>query len=334
MEQTSTSTPRLVVSDFAFAPADRQRLATVLGASALLVVEGHQALREALGAHRETDVVCSFRPPSDVLQFAPNLRWLAQPSAGIEHLVELGLVRVGGPVVTTATGIHAVPIGEFVLGLMLQWARHWPTMYALRRERAWPDHAGWEALRGRELAGATLGVIGLGAIGRQVARFGRALGMRVLAVRQSARPGDHDSDADELLGPDQLGRLLGAAEYVVIAVPSTPATHHLIGAAQLAQMRPTAFLINIARGALVDEAALIAALRAGQLAGAGLDVFAEEPLPPESPLWGMPNVVLSPHLAGATDRYSQRFTDLFIENIGRWRAGQPLRNQVDPTRGY
>jgi phosphoglycerate dehydrogenase-like enzyme len=128
--------------------------------------------------------------------------------------------------------------------------------------------------------------------------------------------------------------LLGEAEYVVIAAPSTPTTRHLIGAAQLARMRPTAFLINIARGALVDEAALIAALQSGQIAGAGLDVFAEEPLPPESPLWRMPNVILSPHLAGATNRYSQRFTTLFIENIGRWRAGLPLRNQVDPARGY
>jgi phosphoglycerate dehydrogenase-like enzyme len=334
MSQPAAATPRLVISDFAFAAEDARRLSAVLGAEALLVVEGQGAVREALRAHPEADVLCSFRPPAESIELAPGLRWIALPSAGAEGVLEQGLVRMGGPVVTTASGIHAVPIGEFVLGLMLQWARRWPELWRLRQAHAWPDHAGWEALRGRELAGATLGVIGLGAIGRQVARFGHALGMRVVAVRHSAHPGDHDADADILLGPDQLGQLLGEAEYVVIAAPSTPATYHMIGTDQLARMRPTGFLINIARGALVDEAALLAALRSGQIAGAGLDVFTEEPLPADSPLWQMPNVILSPHISGATNRYSQRFTDLFLENIRRWRAGEPLRNQVDPARGY
>jgi phosphoglycerate dehydrogenase-like enzyme len=323
-----------VITDFAFRPEDLDRLQAILGSRSLLHVQRGDALREALRNNPAVDVVCSFRPPVETANLAPNLRWIALPSAGAERVVAQGLVQPEGPVVTTANGVHAIPIGEFVLGLMLQWARNWPELNALRREHAWPDHARWERLRGTELHGATLGVIGLGAIGRQVARFGRVLGMHVVAARQSAQPGATDRDVDVLLPSGAIGELLAQSDYVVIAVPSTPATHHLLGHEQLARMKPTAFLVNIARGQIVDEGALTAALTSGRLAGAGLDVFEEEPLPPESPLWGMPNVILSPHISGATNRYSERFTDLFLENVRRWRAGEPLLHRVDPARGY
>ncbi len=327
--------PQLVVSNFTFAPDDQRRVEESLGAGALVLVHGgRDALREALLAHPEADVVVSFFPPADLFSIAPHLKWIALPSAGADHAIRAGIVQRGGAVVTTASGIHAAPIGEFVLSLMLMWVRHWPQMVDYQRAGTWPDTAGRERLHGRELDGATLGVIGLGAIGRHIARLGRVFGMRIIATRRSASAGASDPDADLLVPADKLGDLLAASDYVVVSVPATAQTQHLIGANELRMMRRDAFLINISRGSAIDEAALIAALTDGVIGGAGLDVFATEPLPAESPLWQLPNVIISPHVAGNTDQYSRRFTDLFLENLARYRAGEPLRNVVDLARGY
>jgi phosphoglycerate dehydrogenase-like enzyme len=327
--------PQLVVSNFTFAPDDQRRMETALGPGALALVQGgRDALREALVAHPEADVVASFFPPADLLAIAPNLNWIALPSAGADHAIRAGIVQPGGPVVTTASGIHAVPIGEFVLSLMLMWVRHWPQIIDYQRAGTWPDSAGREQLHGRELDGATLGVIGLGSIGRHIARLGRAFGMRIVATRRSASAGTSDPDVDMIVPPDRLGDLLAAADFVVVSVPATEQTRHLIGANELREMRHDAFLINISRGSAIDEAALIAALTNGVIGGVGLDVFETEPLPAESPLWQLPNVIISPHVAGNTDQYSRRFTDLFLENLARYRAGEPLRNVVDLGRGY
>ncbi len=327
--------PQLVVSNFTFAPDDQRRMEEALGAGALLLVRGgRDALREALVAHPKADVVASFFPPADLLALAPHLRWIALPSAGADHAIRAGTVQPGGPVVTTASGIHAAPIGEFVLSLMLMWVRHWPQIIDYQRDATWPDAAGREQLHGRELDGATLGVIGLGAIGRRIARLGHAFGMHIVATRRSASAGASDPDADLLIPPERLGDLLAASDFVVVSVPATQQTRHLLGANELRMMRRDAFLINISRGSAIDEAALIAALTNGIIGGAGLDVFETEPLPAESPLWRLPNVILSPHVAGNTDQYSRRFTDLFLENLARYRAGEPLRNVVDLARGY
>ncbi len=326
--------PRLLVGDFDFAPEDRARLEGALGPDALLLVRGRKALRDALAAHPETEVVSSFFPPDETLELAPHLRWIALPSAGADHALRAGLVRAGGPVVTTARGIHAVPISEFVFSVMLLWVRHWPQMLALQHAHDWPAQERRAALTARELHGASLGLVGLGAIGRRVAQLGRCFGMRVVATRRGAVPGETDPDVDELLPLDRLDTLLAQADFVVIAVPSTPATHHLIGAPQLTAMKPSTFLINIARGSVIDEHALVEALRAGAIAGAGLDVFENEPLPAGSPLWDMPNVFISPHISGANPAYSRRFTDLLLDNLARYRAGQPLRNAVSLDRGY
>lgn len=331
---TESDQPRLVVSNFAFEPDDRARLEESLGEGRLLLVEGRDELRDALSIHPEADVVCTFGPPPDTLSLAPNLRWIALPSAGADGAIRAGLVRPDGPIVTTANGIHSVPISEFVLSLMLMWVRHWPRMIDLQRAAMWPDHAGWESLSGWELHGATLGIIGLGAIGRHIARLGHAFDMRVMATRRSATADQTDPDVDTLVPPDRLGDLLSASNFVVLSVPATNETQHMIGANELHAMRRDAFLINISRGSIIDEAALIAALQDGTIGGAGLDVFETEPLPADSPLWRMPNVIISPHLAGNTNQYSRRFTDLFLENIRRYRAGEPLRNVVDPERGY
>lgn len=329
-----TDLPRLVISNFEFAPADRARLEDALGVGRLVLVQGRDALRDALITHPGCDVVCSFFPPADTLTLAPNLRWLALPSAGADRVVREGLVQPGGPVVTTSSGMHAAPIGEFALSLMLMWVRHWPEMIDLQRAATWPSHEGREALAGHELSGSTLGIIGLGAIGRYIARLGRAFGMRIVATRRSAAPGDSDPDADTLVPPGHLADLLAASDFVVVSVPATAETRHIIGADELRQMRGNAFLINISRGSTVDEATLIAALTDGTIAGAGLDVFETEPLPADSPLWRLPNVIISPHVAGDTDQYSRRFTDLFLDNLARYRSGEPLRNVVDPARGY
>ena len=326
--------PRLLVSDYHFAPEDRARLAAALGPDALLLVGGRSALRDALAAHPETEVVSSFFPPDETIELAPRLRWIALPSAGADEALRAGLVREGGPVVTTSRGIHAVPISEFVYSVLLMWVRHWPQMLALQHAHDWPAQERRAALTARELNGATLGLVGLGAIGRRVAQLGRCFGMRVIATRRGAASGTTDPDVDALFPLAQLDTLLAQADFVVIAVPGTPATYHLIGAPQFHAMKPSAFLVNIARGSVIDEPALVEALRSGAIAGAGLDVFENEPLPADSPLWDMPNVFISPHISGATPVYSHRFTDLLLENLARYRAGQPLRNVVNLERGY
>lgn len=324
--------PRLFVTDYSFAEPDRDRLRSAIGAEcALFVTRGE--LRDAFVAHPEADVLCTLGPPRWIYDEAHALRWIALSSAGADYAIEHGLVRPHGPVVTTASGVHAAPISEHVFALLLMWVRSWPTFYDLQRRGEWPAER-WSSWQPRELHGATLGVIGLGAIGREVARIGRSFGMRVLAMRHGARADEADADADELYPPERLHDLLARVDYAVIAAPATAATHHLIDAAALASMKPDAFLVNIARGSLVDEQALVAALESGRLGGAGLDVFEHEPLPPESPLWRLPNVILSPHVAGLTDQYSRRLTDLLLDNLAQFRAGQPLRNVVDPTRGY
>lgn len=328
-----TAAPELLISDYRFDDEDRARLTDALGAEHLLLVREHAALRDAISAHPAMDVLCTFGPPADTLAIAPNLRWVALASAGADGALRAGLVRPSGqPIVTTASGVHAVPISEHVFGVLLMWAHRWPALLALQREARWPESR--TELRADELHGATLGLIGLGAIGRRIAHLGRAFGMRVVATRRSAAPGAADPDVDELLPVARLLDLLRQADYVVIAAPDTAETRRLIGADELAAMKPTAFLVNIARGGIIDEDALIAALQTHVIAGAGLDVFAHEPLPPESPLWRLPNVIASPHISGLTASYSRRFTDILLDNLARYRAGQPLRNLVHADRGY
>jgi phosphoglycerate dehydrogenase-like enzyme len=332
---TGQSSAPLIISDYAFSEADRERLEARLGPGRLVLVKSNSGLPEALSAHPDADVLCTFFPPADTLERVPGLRWVALTSAGADGAVRANLLRSDGkPVVTTASGVHAVAISEFVFSLLLMWTRHWPRLLEQQRERRWPDRRSWLALQGNELAGATLGIIGLGAIGRQTARLGRAFGMRIIALRRSVREGERDADVDELYPMTGLRDLLAAADYVVVAVPGTDQTRHLIGDEELRAMKSSAFLVNIARGMVIDEEALVAALRDGVIAGAGLDVFEREPLPEDSPLWTMPNVIIAPHLSGNSATYSRRFTDLFLDNIERYRQGLTLRNVVDPTLGY
>jgi len=261
-------------------------------------------------------------------EFAPRLRWVQATSAGIGPLlVRTGLIH--SPITfTTASGIHAVPLAEFVLMAMLWFAKGGPRMIQ--------DQAAhhWERTCARELRGATVGLIGLGGVGAEVARACRAVGLRVVATKRTpAGPGANEV-VDRLVPPSQISALLRLADVLVLAVPQTPQTAGLIGRAELELLPPGAILINIARGAVVDERAMIDALRSGRLAGAALDVFAEEPLPESSPLWDMPNVLISPHSASTVDTENAKLTELFCDNLERYLRGAQLRNVFDRARLY
>jgi phosphoglycerate dehydrogenase-like enzyme len=230
---------------------------------------------------------------------------------------------------TTASGVHAVNMSEFILMMMLALAHRMNGAYNMMRRRHWDDTP--RLFMPYELNGATVGLIGYGAIGRQTASACRHLGMHVLALRRSAQP---EHAGMTFYGREQLSGFLGRCDFVVLSAPLTAETYHIIDEAALAAMKPTAYLVNIARGNLVDEPALIEALRQHRLGGAALDVFAREPLPDDSPLWQLDNVILTPHIAGITPNYERRAAALFVDNIRRFVAGQPLKNKVDFSRGY
>jgi phosphoglycerate dehydrogenase-like enzyme len=267
--------------------------------------------------------------PPDIGGRAPKLRWAQITAAGVEDLLDSELIR-SGVTLTTASGIHAVPIGEYVMGVMLAFAKGLPGAMRAQAERTWRPYLA------EELCGKTMGILGLGAIGGYVAKLAKADGMRVLAVRRSVqqRAEGREAGVDEILPPSDVPYLLSQADYLVIAVPLTPESRGLIGERELRLMRPTARLINVSRGAVVDEAALVRALKEGWIAGAALDVVQQEPLPPDSELWGMDNVILTPHISGGTPVYMERAVELFSDNLRRYLAGEPLRNAVDVKRGY
>jgi phosphoglycerate dehydrogenase-like enzyme len=293
--------------------------------------EEAQASLAAVLAEMEVLFTSPLMPP-DLGERAPNLRWVQLTSAGADRLLDSPLVR-GDVTVTTASGIHAVPIGEYVFGVMLAFAKGLPGAMRAQAERTWRPYLA------EELHGKTVGIIGLGAIGGYVAKLAAADGMRVLAIRRSAagrKTGGETGNPDvgELLPPSDLPYLLSQSDYVVIAVPLTAESRGLIGEAELRSMKPTARIVNIARGSVIDEPALIRALTEGWIAGAALDVFEREPLPAESALWALDNVLLTPHISGGTPRYMERAVDLFCDNLRRYLDGRPLLNVVDPERGY
>lgn len=252
---------------------------------------------------------------------APRLRWIQLTSAGADH-VDPAPLRTRGVTLTTAQGVQARPIAEFVLASILAWAKDVPSLVRRQQSRTWSR----DTLL--EVTGRTVGILGFGAIGLEVAALVRAVGMRVIAAVRSEPSAEQRARADELLPWRDLGALLARSDYVVLALPLSDETRGLIGAARLARMPASSVLINVGRGGIVDEDALVRALRAGTIRGASLDVFATEPLPAESPLWGLDNVLVSPHVAAGSDRYDARVVELFVENLAAFREGRPLRNVV------
>jgi phosphoglycerate dehydrogenase-like enzyme len=297
----------------------------------------------ALAAHPDTEVLYAFGVPADALALAPRLRWVQLHSAGADHLLGLPIMH-NDVLLTTSSGIHATPIAEYVLASML--AHRWQVARwtGCQRERLWPPDR-WSLYARPELRASTLGIVGYGSIGREVGRLAQAFGMHVLAMGRSpstaergyAVPGTGDPQGtipERFYSPAALREMLHECDYVVISLPLTPATTHLIGEGELRAMKPSAYLVNISRGAIVDEAALVRALREGWIAGAGLDVFEREPLPAESPLWELESALISPHVAGYSPHYDERATALFADNLRRYLAGEPLLNLVDKKAGY
>jgi glyoxylate/hydroxypyruvate reductase A len=274
---------------------------------------------------RQADILFDFdyTHRTDLPDLAPKLRWLQATSAGIGQFVRRAGYdrRLPNAIFTTASGVHSRPLADFCLMAMLLFAKGFNRMLDNQRRKHWERYAG------TELGGRTLGIVGVGKIGAEVARLGKAMDMTVLGVKRHIANVDPSTlNVDELYRTDQLEAVLCRAEYLVLATPHTDETERLIGARQLALLPRGAVLINIGRGALVDEPALIAALQSGHVGGAALDVFAEEPLPHNSPLWDMPNVLVSPHSGSTSDRENARLTDLFCQNLQRFLAGEPLLN--------
>jgi phosphoglycerate dehydrogenase-like enzyme len=290
--------------------------------------EGDPAARRQMDAIlADAEVIYGFRLPGNVITRSPKLKWIQVMAAGVDKYLtdEILQSRV---TVTNVSGIHATTIGEFVLGLMLIFIKRSNLCFELKQQKRWqPFNTG--ILRGK-----TVGIVGLGNIGREVARLSKSFGMNVLATRRSAREGQRCRDVDSLYSPEHMEDLLARSDFVVLTLPLTAHTYHIIGEAQLRSMSPTSYLINIARGNIVDEEALIRALEEKWIAGAGLDVFAEEPLPSESPLWELPNVIFSPHVAGGMENYIERTNVVFCENLERYLNKRKLFNVVNKKHGY
>ena len=262
----------------------------------------------------------------------PALRWVHATSAGAGELVRrAGLDRdaLDRVVITTSSGVHAVPLAEFAVLGLLAVAKDLPGLVAAQRARSWPTVR--QPLR--ELRGQTLVLVGLGEIGREVARLGKALGMRTVGVRR--RPGSAPPPfTDQVHGADRLPELAGRADAMVVSLPLTGETAGLLDRATIERLPPSCIFVNVGRGGVVDEQALVDALRERRIAGAVLDVFATEPLPPDSPLWTLPGVLVSPHAAALSARENRRIVELFVANLRRFLDGEPLENAVEPGVFY
>jgi len=290
---------------------------------------------DALRAVRGAEVYFTLGLPRPLLQAAleppASLRWVHSGAAGVASLLHPELAR-HDVMLTNSAGIHAPAMAETVLGMMLHFFRGLDHAVRAQQRGEWRAEPFEQLDSGiRELDGATLGIIGFGGIGRELARRARALGMHVVATRRRNIPSE---DATILTGSDALDTLLRESDVVAVTVPSTGETRGMIGAAQLAQMKRDALLVNVGRGDVVQDDALITALSDGRVRGAALDVFAEEPLPPSSPLWQMPNVLIMPHVSATSPRYWERELDLMLHNLDAYIRGTPLRNRVDYAAGY
>ena len=281
-------------------------------------------------ADAELAITWSLRP--DQIAAAKKLRWIHSTAAAVHALMTPDLVA-GDVVVTSARAVHGPVVAEHALALAFALAKRIPQAARAQQRKHWAqlEIANGE-IRPRELRESTLAIIGIGSIGSALARLAKSIGMRVLGVREHPEHGD--PSVEQMFGFDQLGEAVHQADFTVLAVPVTPKTHHLMNAERLALMRRDGYLINVGRGVLIDEEALIAALRRDQFAGAGLDVTAEEPLAQDSPLWSMENVLITPHIGGYADKMWERHYELFSENLRRHLAGEPLLWIVDKQRGY
>lgn len=323
---------------------DEPRLQRIRAAAGSMQIVNAENIETAL---REIDSADAFfgKLTPELLTRATRLRWVQSPTASLEHYVFPELIA--HPLtLTNMRGLFSDVIADQVMGYILCFARNLHLYIRNQRSATWAPRGG-EAERvsfamgpshvtsidrcHQHLADQTLGIVGLGSIGRELARRAAAFGMRRLAVDPCTEASE---DVPEVWKPEQLERLLSASDYVVIAAPHTPATAGMFQRTQLQRMKPTAYLINIGRGAIVRLDDLVAALDAGEIAGAALDVFEQEPLPAEHPLWKQPNVILTPHVAGYSPRIAERHLAVLLENVTRFASGEPLRNVVDKAHWF
>lgn len=276
---------------------------------------------------------------------APNLRWIQFHWAGIDHALNEPILALPGLQVTTMSGASATQVAEYILMMLLALGHRLPGLLDLQARKEWPRDR-WERFSPRELRGSTVGIVGYGSIGRQLARLLFAFGARVLATKRDARHpadegyvaegyGDPQGDYVYRLYPAQaLQSMARECDFLVVAVPLSTGTKNLIGAQVFAAMKPTAYLVDVSRGGVVNQADLLDVLRERRIAGAALDVFLQEPLPAESPLWKSPNVVITPHISGTTLYYDERSVEVFAANLHRYLAALPLYNRYNPDLGY
>jgi len=276
---------------------------------------------------------------------APKLRWIQFHWAGIDSLVDAPILHQREVTATTLSGAAVLQMAEYAIMMMLALGHRLPEMMEHQQSAKWPDDR-WERFSPLELNESVVGIVGYGSVGRHIARMAHAFGATILATKRDAMHpedrgytprgmGDPEGDlVTRLYPPQALRSMFEECDFVVITVPLTSETRGLIGEAELAALKPSAFLVDVSRGEVVDHKALLASLRAGRIAGAALDVFPDEPLPKNSPFWKLSNVIITPHISGITPYYDQRAMALFKENLHRYLEGLPLYNRFDPEHGY
>jgi phosphoglycerate dehydrogenase-like enzyme len=278
-------------------------------------------------------------------ELVPNLRWIQFHWAGVDHIVNEPLLRKPELVATTLSGAAVSQVAEYIVMMLLALGHHMPELLTYQKRAEWPRDR-WERFMPVELRGSAVGIVGYGSIGRQLARLLAGFGATVLAAKRDAmHPEDFDYVPEGMGDPggdyvhriypaEALRSMLKECDFVVVSVPKSTGTLNLIKAEELAAMKPSAYLVDISRGGIVDHNALASALKDRKIAGAALDVFPEEPLPADSPLWKLPNVLITPHISGITSQYDERAMEMFSANLARYLAGLPLYNRIDPDRGY
>lgn len=301
-----------------------------LPADVRVIVSSHPA--ELAAAAPEADAILNgeFKDPTllkSVFPLASRVRWVHTLSAGVEHVLSPEIIASPVPL-TNGRGVFRRPLGEWAVSAMLHF------LYQHRRLIRQQEQGVWDSFDIEELHGKTVGIVGYGEIGRAVAERARPFGCRIVALRRKPEQSAADPLIDRAYAPAQIDEMIAACDFVVAAAPLTPSTRGLIGSRQFAAMKPSAVVINIGRGPVIDEAALVAALESGKIRGAALDVFDVEPLPAGHPFYKLRNVLLSPHSADHTPGWKDRAVQFFMENFARFYKGEPLENVVDKHAGY
>jgi len=332
-----------IVSTIGLTPEQRGIIQRAAGDAELVDRRCRSQAEMVEAADRGCDVLFTLRVPDELMLRSPQLQWIQLMSAGADHILKGVLAERTAVAVTTGSGVAASTIAEYTIASMLAWAHVLPVTMRSQLRREW-KRSGFMDIE--PMRGKTMAVIGYGSIGRETARIAQSLGMEVVALKRNPDerrdsgwnpPGVGDPEGmipRRWYGPNECEAILREADYISVTLPMTAQTRGFIGRKEIAAMRPDAYIVNVGRGEVIDQNALIEALREHRIAGAGLDVFEREPLEPESALWDLENVILTPHVSGGFKNYNGVCCDLFAENLQRFRAGQPLFNLVDRSMGY